>query len=78
MKNVTDIINDYLKLNDFDGLVNTTLECGCGTDDLAPCAQICTDCEPAIEVVPPTDEYDRYFATKNWTKTERIKIKQEV
>lgn len=74
MNEVSDIVLDYLKSNDFDGLVNPDNECGCGVDDLAPCDSNCMGCNPAIEVDPPSDDYDRYFATKSWTQTKRIKI----
>lgn len=72
---VADIVLDHLKSNDFDGLFNSDNECGCGIDDLAPCDSYCMSCQPAIEVEPPSDDYDRYFASKNWTKTKRINVK---
>ena len=37
------IIETYLKLNGFDGLFNRESECACGTDDLAPCGELCVD-----------------------------------
>ena len=77
MTQVIDITASYLKEHDYDGLVNGELECGCGLDDLAPCESNSMACEPAIEVVPPNDEYDRYFAQKGWTQTERIPFKQK-
>lgn len=75
MSEVGDIILDYLIENDFDGLVNSDNECGCGIDDLVPCDSNCMGCKPAIEVEPPSEDYDRYFAPKDWTQTKRIEIK---
>jgi hypothetical protein len=76
--NVIGIVIKYLKENDFDGLLCEDADCGCGLDDLAPCGEYdARDCKPAIEVVPPDVEYDRYFAIKGWDKTDRIKITQK-
>lgn len=72
---VADLVLNYLKKNNFDGLVNPDDECGCGIDNLAPCDSNCMGCEPAIEVEPPSKDYDRYFATKDWVQTKRINIK---
>lgn len=72
---IVDIVSQHLKGNDFDGLVNTDNECGCGIDDLAPCNSNCMGCQSAIEVEPPSEDYERYFALKGWTETKRINIK---
>lgn len=72
---VVDLVLSHLTKNDFDGLVNIDNECGCGIDDLAPCDSNCMNCKPAIEVEPPSEDYDRYFATKDWTQTKRINVK---
>lgn len=71
---VQDIVIKHLKDNDFDGLYNDTSECGCGLDDLAPCGESTMDCKPAIEVVPPTKDFDRFFADKGWDQTKRINV----
>jgi len=36
---VKEIILDYLKNNNYDGLCNPDIECGCGIDDLMPCSE---------------------------------------
>ncbi len=41
---VKNIIKNYLRINDFDGLVNCEESCGCGIDDLMP-ALDCNNCE---------------------------------
>lgn len=57
--NILEIINDYLKANGYEGLVNTTNECGCGVDDLAPCGDITSDCEGAHAIKQPVGaEFD--------------------
>lgn len=71
---IQDIVSKYLKDNDFDGLYNSDNECGCGLDELAPCGESTMNCNPAIEVVPPTEDYDRFFSDKGWDQTDRIKI----
>jgi hypothetical protein len=45
---VREIIKEYLDKNGFDGLCND--DCGCGTDDLAPCLDgPKLDCNPAYK-----------------------------
>ena len=44
-KTVSDIIVEYLKENDFDGLYND--DCGCPINDLAPC-----NCEAIMTCIP--------------------------
>lgn len=74
---VQDIVTIYLKENDFDGLYNRDQGCGCGLDDLAPCGENTMNCEPAIEVIPPTEDFDRYFSDRKWDNTDRIKVTQK-
>ena len=44
--NAKEILVNYLKENEFEGLVDPG-ECGCGIDDLAPCGGCFLDCQPA-------------------------------
>jgi len=44
---VHEIITQWLIDNHYDGLC--TSGCGCGVEDLAPCAYSCLDCEPAYK-----------------------------
>ena len=55
-----EIIENYLRENSFDGLVQIDLECGCGLDDLAPCDQIGLDCEPAYRVPCDCPDHDGF------------------
>ncbi|MCP4899712.1 MAG: hypothetical protein GY906_22330 [bacterium] len=50
---VRDIVKKHLEENGFDGLYWWNGECGCKTDDLAPCGEIGADCEPGYEVPCP-------------------------
>lgn len=69
-----EIVDAYLKENDFDGLVNSDNECGCGLGDLVPCGENFSTCQPAIEVeVPAEKDFDYYYATKDWKETPRVK-----
>ena len=42
---VNDIIVDYIKTNNMDGLFNETEACACTIEDLAPCGALQKDCE---------------------------------
>ena len=42
---VREIIKNYLKERHYDGLCGDG--CGCGIDNLFPCGEINTDCQPA-------------------------------
>lgn len=45
---VPQIIADWLRSRKLDGLCNNRLECGCMVGDLAPCGQICEDCQAGV------------------------------
>lgn len=49
---VVDMIKEYLKNHNFDGLccLDGDENCGCGIDDLAPCGEIGMYCQPAIKI----------------------------
>lgn len=40
MDSIQDIIEKYLKNNNYDGLCNVEFECGCIVGDLMPCSQL--------------------------------------
>lgn len=44
--NIREIVDDYLLKNGFDGLFNPECDCGCARDDLMPCSDCTTECEP--------------------------------
>jgi hypothetical protein len=49
---VKKIIKEYLEKNNYDGLTNTDIYCGCGLDDFMPCSNECDilrDCQPAYK-----------------------------
>lgn len=41
-----EIIESFLKENNFDGLYHTGTECGCKLNDLFPCKEDAFDCKP--------------------------------
>jgi hypothetical protein len=57
--NVKEIIIKYLKDNNYDGLCDPSVSCGCGIDDLAPCwNDSCwndsfMECQPAFDIKNP-------------------------
>lgn len=44
MPTVIEIVAEYLQQNEFDGLANSSAECGCFINDLAPCGEIGGEC----------------------------------
>ena len=49
-----EILLNYLKMNDYDGLCHPDTECGCGLDDLiGPCDGMQEDCKPAYNIRHP-------------------------
>jgi len=46
---VKEIIKEYLSKNGYDGLVNAEGECGCLSDDLAPCDNMESECLPGYK-----------------------------
>ena len=51
MASCAEIIEDYLKKNNYGGLVNEDGECGCEIDDLMPCAgEWAMSCKPGHRV----------------------------
>lgn len=47
MARVIEIVKAHLVENGFDGLVQTDSECGCLLEDLQPCGEDFSGCEPA-------------------------------
>ena len=54
---VKEIVIKHLEANDFDGLVNTTEECGCEIKNLVPCESGCSECKPAYKHFHPDSYY---------------------
>lgn len=44
-----DIIEQYLKKNGYDGLIETRSQCGCSLGGIFPCGHIQEYCEPAYK-----------------------------
>lgn len=56
--NVRDIIIEYIKANDFDGLSGD--DCGCDLNNLCPCDECCIECVPAYKAKPTQDFIDEW------------------
>ncbi len=46
---VLEIVRKWIEDNGRDGLVNGDAECGCRLDDLEPCSEMSSRCEPAYK-----------------------------
>lgn len=46
---VKEIILDFLNKNNYDGLFNPDINCGCGIDDFIPCDITIDECQPAYK-----------------------------
>jgi hypothetical protein len=68
-----EIIIKYLKENNFDGLCNPEMECGCGLDDSCPCCYGIDECEPAylVKCVCECEIKDIYLACYANIKTDK-------
>ena len=51
---VGDIIREYLKNNNYDGLYSSGI-CACFIDDLVPCGEACDQCEAGYRIPCPYD-----------------------
>jgi hypothetical protein len=43
-------LSEWLEAHNYDGLYSEDEPCGCGLDDLIPCGECCSDCQPARHV----------------------------
>ncbi|MBV6342412.1 hypothetical protein [Candidatus Magnetobacterium casense] len=58
-KNVSIIIEEYIRANGFDGLVNPEIECGCPVDEgLFPCDSVCPECQPGYKGKSNDPDYE--------------------
>lgn len=62
---VLEIIVDYLKANGYDGLMNE-YDCACSLDDLQPCGEDFSTCEPGWKIPCPRrcGEHDFHITTR--------------
>lgn len=58
---VKEIIAQYLKDHDLDGLISDSDECVCVLEDLMECGDNCGDCVPGYRVPCPSDCGDHDF-----------------
>ena len=57
--NVKEIVNQYLKDHDYDGLFDDgSGECACGVDDLMPCGEIEISCEAGWQMKCDCGDHD--------------------
>lgn len=63
---VNEIVEQYLKANNLDGLFNEDLDCACLLADLAPCGEMGMECRAGMRVACPSscNEHDWYVAEK--------------
>jgi len=67
---VKEIVKEYLEKNNYDGLTNTDIYCGCGLDDFMPCSNenICK-CKPAYIKLCNNCEKDKNCILQNEINT---------
>lgn len=67
LHDVEDIVMNYLRTNGYDGLCNTFSDCGCETDDLAPCGNMELDCQPGYRrpCPPKCGEHDYHIVAQD-------------
>lgn len=73
-QDVYEIVQHYLSSSNFDGLVNSSVNCGCRAGDLAPCGEIGGDCEPAYLHISSNGDMSIFSTEKNLTDEQIIRI----
>jgi hypothetical protein len=70
---VIQIVKKYLEENGYDGLCCGAGECGCDLNDLAPCAQMGEDCEPAYRITKDqmTEDEKEFAEYEGWDEIYR-------
>lgn len=68
-----EIIKQYLIDNDYDGLANETIECGCELSDLQPCGSDFSQCKPAYKYVSTHNTLSFLMHEEKQDGRERIK-----
>jgi hypothetical protein len=63
--NVLEIIAEYLKANGYDGLMNEN-DCACELDDLIPCGEDFSTCEPGYKIPCPKSCGEHEFHITNF------------
>ena len=64
------LVKEFLELNEYDGLYFPG-ECGCESDDLAPCGEDCLDCLPGYKrICTPDEGYDWFIQADKPEETE--------
>lgn len=53
-----DIVAEWLKANNYDGLCNTDTGCGCSLEDFMPCSEPGINCEAGHIDESENDDYD--------------------
>ena len=68
-----EIIKHYLIDNDYDGLVNEPIKCGCELSDLQPCGEDFSQCKPGRKYKDPDNEFGFLIIEELQEGMERIK-----
>lgn len=79
---VTEIIKDWLKEHDFDGLYSVESQCGCAIEELSICGEIYQDCRAGYKAKIGSGSEDDYGIGPEkglwyWsTRTQKAKTKK--
>jgi hypothetical protein len=75
---VIEIVKAHLEANGFDGLVHTDAGCGCLCDDLAPCCQDISQCEPGYRGADESEDSDwAIYRTKERARESVANVKSQ-
>ena len=78
--NLTKIVEEFLRVNGYDGLYSNIGECGCGLDDLVPYGEQTNliDCEPVIKSHVTVKRAAIFILARNQTRLRSECLKNSI
>jgi hypothetical protein len=71
---VLEIVHQFLTDKGYDGLFNEACDCACRLSDLAPCSDVCWDCQPGYLITPPEKDSEFEIGPDKPAINESIKM----
>ncbi len=75
--NVKEIVEKFLKENNYDGLISDDSECACIIGELSPCGEMNEHCEPGYQGPCDCGDHD-YHIWRTKEDAERARINEEL